>query len=244
MSGSGKVVVQASGSPSSAPCRPGRRPGPSRGLGSSRFVCMSRSSGTWIFATFIGVVAFSRRAAAYLDDEGRHSAPAPPFGETYLWCKKWRLGPKRLKKSKVLRSGAVMRLRAARRTETAVLLPQTRLGTKGLRAVVQPSPAKRDCRSDIVRPASARLLAWLGGRCRRPLNTSVVEDINNTIKVIKRRANGYGDEKYLFLKIRAAFPGNPRGARNLPVSPCNSYTPISTGSLNAQHSTDCYEPTR
>lgn len=148
------------------------------------------------------------------------------------------------KKSKVLRSGAVMRLRAARRTETAVLLPQTRLGTKGLRAVVQPSPAKRDCRSDIVRPASARLLAWLGGRCRRPLNTSVVEDINNTIKVIKRRANGYGDEKYLFLKIRAAFPGNPRGARNLPVSPCNSYTPISTGSLNAQHSTDCYEPTR
>jgi hypothetical protein len=32
----------------------------------------------------------------------------------------------------------------------------------------------------------------------------------NTIKVIKRRAYGYHDEEYVFLKIRAAFPGNPR----------------------------------
>ncbi|MDW9249452.1 transposase family protein [Burkholderia cepacia] len=47
-------------------------------------------------------------------------------------------------------------------------------------------------------------------RCRRPLNTSVVEGINNTIKVIKRRAYGYHDEEYFFLKIRAEFPGNPR----------------------------------
>ncbi|PAK14197.1 ISL3 family transposase [Burkholderia ubonensis] len=47
-------------------------------------------------------------------------------------------------------------------------------------------------------------------RCRHPLNTSVVEGINNTIKVIKRRAYGYRDEEYFFLKIRAAFPGNPR----------------------------------
>lgn len=44
--------------------------------------------------------------------------------------------------------------------------------------------------------------------CRHPLNTSVVEGINNTIKVIKRRADGYRDEEYFFLKIRAAFPGN------------------------------------
>ncbi|WP_429496542.1 transposase [Paraburkholderia youngii] len=98
------------------------------------------------------------------------------------------------------------------------------------------APAKRGCRSDIVRPASARLWQGLAARCRRPFNTSVVEDINNTIKVIKRRAYGYRDEKHFFLKIRAAFPGNPRGTRNLPVSPCNSYTPISTGSLNVQHS--------
>ncbi|GBH24733.1 ISL3 family transposase [Burkholderia vietnamiensis] len=47
-------------------------------------------------------------------------------------------------------------------------------------------------------------------RCRHPLNTSVVEGINNTIKVIKRRAYGYRDDEYFFLKIRAAFPGNPR----------------------------------
>jgi transposase len=47
-------------------------------------------------------------------------------------------------------------------------------------------------------------------RCRHPLNTSIVEGINNTIKVIKRRAYGYRDEEYFFLKIRAAFPGIPR----------------------------------
>ncbi|MET3632267.1 transposase [Burkholderia sp. 572] len=44
-------------------------------------------------------------------------------------------------------------------------------------------------------------------RCRHPLNTSVVEGINNTIKVIKRRAFGYCDGEYFFLKIRAEFPG-------------------------------------
>ncbi|CAJ3650324.1 transposase IS204/IS1001/IS1096/IS1165 family protein [Burkholderia pseudomallei] len=53
---------------------------------------------------------------------------------------------------------------------------------------------------------------WHGivARCRHPLNTSVVEGINNTIKVIKRRAYGYRDEQYFFLKIRAAFPGIQR----------------------------------
>ncbi|XYI44611.1 Transposase IRSO15-like protein [Cupriavidus necator] len=53
---------------------------------------------------------------------------------------------------------------------------------------------------------------WYGiiARCRHPLNTSVVEGINNTIKVIKRRAYGYRDEEYFFLKIKAAFPGIPR----------------------------------
>ncbi|MBN9575610.1 MAG: transposase, partial [Alicycliphilus denitrificans] len=47
-------------------------------------------------------------------------------------------------------------------------------------------------------------------RCLHPLNTSVVEGINNTIKVIKRRAYGYRDQEYFFLKIRAAFPGIAR----------------------------------
>ena len=53
---------------------------------------------------------------------------------------------------------------------------------------------------------------WQGilSRRRHPLNTSVVEGINNTIKVIKRRAYGYRGEEYFFLKIRAAFPGIPR----------------------------------
>jgi transposase len=45
--------------------------------------------------------------------------------------------------------------------------------------------------------------------CRFKLNTSVIEGVNNKIKVIKRVAYGYRDEEYFFLKIRAAFPGNP-----------------------------------
>lgn len=58
-----------------------------------------------------------------------------------------------------------------------------------------------------------RLKLYLPGilaRCRHPLHTSVLEGINNTIKVIKRRAYGYRDQDYFFLKIRAAFPGNLR----------------------------------
>ncbi|HLU61195.1 MAG TPA: transposase, partial [Gammaproteobacteria bacterium] len=42
---------------------------------------------------------------------------------------------------------------------------------------------------------------------RHRLNTSVLEGINNRIKVIKRMAYGYRDSNYFFLKIRAAFPG-------------------------------------
>ena len=43
--------------------------------------------------------------------------------------------------------------------------------------------------------------------CRWKLNTSVLEGINNRIKVIKRIAYGYRDDDYFFLKIKAAFPG-------------------------------------
>lgn len=42
---------------------------------------------------------------------------------------------------------------------------------------------------------------------RCPLNTSVLEGINNKIKVIKRMAYGYRDTEYFFLKIKYAFPG-------------------------------------
>ena len=64
-----------------------------------------------------------------------------------------------------------------------------------------------------LRRFATRLEPYLHGiiaRCDHPLNTSIVEGINNTIKVIKRRAYGYRDQEYFFLKIRAAFPGNLR----------------------------------
>ena len=40
-----------------------------------------------------------------------------------------------------------------------------------------------------------------------PLHTSLLEGINNKIKVMKRMAYGYRDDEYFFLRIRAAFPG-------------------------------------
>ena len=58
-----------------------------------------------------------------------------------------------------------------------------------------------------------RLRPYLEGilaHSRHPMHTSVLEGINNRIKVIKRMAYGYRDEAYFFLKIRAAFPGNLR----------------------------------
>lgn len=52
---------------------------------------------------------------------------------------------------------------------------------------------------------------WRGilSRVRWPMHTGQLEGINNRIKVIKRMAYGYRDCAYFFLKIRAAFPGNP-----------------------------------
>ena len=44
--------------------------------------------------------------------------------------------------------------------------------------------------------------------CQWPLHASLLEKINNKIKVIQRMACGYRDEDYFSLKIRAAFPGN------------------------------------
>lgn len=42
------------------------------------------------------------------------------------------------------------------------------------------------------------------------LNTSVLEGMNNKIKVLKRVAYGYRDKAYFFLKIKDAFPGKAR----------------------------------
>lgn len=43
--------------------------------------------------------------------------------------------------------------------------------------------------------------------CKYPLHTSLLEGINNKIKVIKRMAYGYRDDEFFFLKIRHSFPG-------------------------------------
>nr|WP_269450938.1 ISL3 family transposase [Stenotrophomonas sp. MMGLT7] len=52
---------------------------------------------------------------------------------------------------------------------------------------------------------------WRGilSRVRWRMHTGRLEGINNKIKVIKRMAYGYRDSAYFFLKIKAAFPGNP-----------------------------------
>ena len=42
------------------------------------------------------------------------------------------------------------------------------------------------------------------------INTSVLEGVNNKIKQIKRRAYGFRDDQYFFLKVKAAFHGLPR----------------------------------
>lgn len=55
-----------------------------------------------------------------------------------------------------------------------------------------------------------KLKAYLPGilaHATWPLHTSLLEGINNKIKVIKRMAYGFRDDEYFFLKIRAAFPG-------------------------------------
>ena len=53
----------------------------------------------------------------------------------------------------------------------------------------------------------AEKLDGLLAHCEFPLHTSLLEGINNKIKVIKRMAYGFRDDAYFFLKIRAAFPG-------------------------------------
>lgn len=66
-------------------------------------------------------------------------------------------------------------------------------------------------RIEPLKKFARRLKAYLPGilaHCRWPLHTSLLEGINNKIKVIKRMAYGFRDDDYFFLKIRAAFPGN------------------------------------
>lgn len=65
-------------------------------------------------------------------------------------------------------------------------------------------------RIEPLKQFARRLEPFLNGilaHCRWPLHTSLLEGINNKIKVIKRMAYGFRDDDYFFLKIRAAFPG-------------------------------------
>lgn len=65
-------------------------------------------------------------------------------------------------------------------------------------------------RIEPLKAFARKLKAYLPGilaHCRWPLHTSLLEGINNKIKVIKRMAYGYRDDDYFFLKIRQAFPG-------------------------------------
>jgi transposase len=73
---------------------------------------------------------------------------------------------------------------------------------------------KRAIRSRIgpLKDFARRLKERIGGvlaHCRHQLHTSLLEGINNKIKVIKRMAYGFRDDDYFFLKIREAFPGIP-----------------------------------
>lgn len=60
-------------------------------------------------------------------------------------------------------------------------------------------PRKRFAR--MLKRHKAGILA----HCKYPFHTSVLEGINNKIKVIKRIAHGFRDEEYFFLEIREAF---------------------------------------
>lgn len=42
---------------------------------------------------------------------------------------------------------------------------------------------------------------------RCPLGTHLIRGMNNKIERLNRRADGFRDDAYFFLKIRAAFPG-------------------------------------
>lgn len=65
-------------------------------------------------------------------------------------------------------------------------------------------------RIEPLKKFARRLKRYIDGilsHCRWPLHTSLLEGINNKIKVIKRMAYGYRDDEYFFLRIREAFPG-------------------------------------
>jgi transposase len=70
----------------------------------------------------------------------------------------------------------------------------------------------RDSQIESLRKFATKLKPYWRGiaaRLRWPMHTGQLEGINNRIKVMKRMAFGYRDSDFFFLKIKAAFPGNP-----------------------------------
>lgn len=70
----------------------------------------------------------------------------------------------------------------------------------------------RDSRIEPLRKFASKLRPYWRGiasRLRWPMHTGQLEGINNRIKVMKRMAYSYRDSDFFFLKIKAAFPGNP-----------------------------------
>jgi transposase len=66
-------------------------------------------------------------------------------------------------------------------------------------------------RIEPLKDFARRLKKHLPGilaHCHWPLHASLLEGIDNKVKVIKRMAYGFRDDDYFFLKIRAGFPGN------------------------------------
>lgn len=55
----------------------------------------------------------------------------------------------------------------------------------------------------------AKRLDGILAHCRFAIHTSLIEGVNNKIKLLKRIGYGYRDDAYFFLKIRSAFPGIP-----------------------------------
>jgi len=55
----------------------------------------------------------------------------------------------------------------------------------------------------------AKRLDGILAHCRFPIHTSLIEGVNNKIKLLKRIGYGYRDDAYFFLKIRSTFPGIP-----------------------------------
>lgn len=71
--------------------------------------------------------------------------------------------------------------------------------------------AQQSCIPALIQFARRLSGYWRGivSRVRWPMHTGQLEGINNKIKVMKRMAYGYRDSDYFFMKIKAAFPGNP-----------------------------------